>query len=325
MKVSVIVPIYKVEAFITKCADSLLGQTLDEVEYVFVDDASPDESVERLQAVIERYPQRQSQVKLVRLPENRGLPAARNAGMEKATGKYVFHCDSDDFVDANMLEELYREAVRQDADIVWCDWFLSFARRERYMKQPAYSTPDEALRAMLAGRMKFTVWNKLVRRQLYEDHKITFPAGYGMGEDMTMMLLFACANRVVYIPRAFYHYVKLNPGSFTQTHSDRHVVELDYNVKRVALFLKERFGNQYDCEIAFLKLSVKFPLLISNDKDKYRLWTELYPEANCYIPLNDYVSRRCRLLQELAWRKKFWIVRLHYLFLQKLFYGLIYR
>ncbi len=185
MKVSVVVPIYKVEAFIAKCAESLLSQTLDDVEFIFVDDATPDRSMELLQQCIERHPHRKGQVKVLHHERNRGLPAARNTGLAAAEGEYVFHCDSDDFVEPDMLEVLYGVAQERNADIVWCDWYLSFEHSERYMKQPDYATPLDALKAMLAGQMKFNVWNKLVRRNLYADHRIFFPRRicHGRGHD----------------------------------------------------------------------------------------------------------------------------------------------
>ena len=325
MKVSVIIPIYKVEQFIVKCAESLLAQTLNEVEFIFVDDASPDNSMALLQACIEQYPQRKSCVKIVRHSQNMGLPAARNTGLRVATGEYVFHCDSDDFVDKEMLEVLYLTAVEQKTDIVWCDWYLSFEKNERYMKQPQYATPMEALKGMLSGAMKFTVWNKLAKRSLYIDNHIEFPTGYGMGEDMTMMMLFSCAERVYYLPRAFYHYVKLNMTAFTQTFSERHLVDLKYNVRRIETYMKAKYGAELDKEIAFLKLDVKFPLLISNSSAKYRIWKELYPEADVYIGKNKLISKRATFVQWCAWKGCFFVVRLHYFLLQKIVYGIIYR
>lgn len=194
VNVSVIIPVYGVEKFISRCADSLMSQTMrDGVEYIFVDDASEDASMERLKSVLSKYSERASQVKILVHEQNMGLPAARNTGLAQARGEYVFHCDSDDFVDPEMLDTLYGKAKEEDADIVWCDWFLTFGSTERYMKQPDYGSPEEALKAMLGGAMKFNVWNKLVRRSLYTDNAIVFPAGYGMGEDMTMMMLFAYA------------------------------------------------------------------------------------------------------------------------------------
>lgn len=325
MKVSVIIPVYRVEKFIGKCAASLFSQTLDDVEFIFVDDASPDNSMAVLEECIQQYPQRKAQIRMLTHKENKGLPAARNTGLAAASGEYVFHCDSDDFVEPDMLETLYDEAKKKDADIVWCDWYLSFEHNERYMKQPDYATPMEALKAMLAGLMKFNVWNKLVRRRLYADNQIAFPAGYAMGEDMTMMLLFAVAGKVAYIPQAFYHYVKLNTEAYSQNFSLNHLESVKHNIQTVELFLHSRLGNGLDLEIACMKLEAKFPFLMSNRKEMYRLWERTYPEANAYILRNHYISRRRRWVQWCAAKRLWFLVRLHGWIVGKLIYGIIYR
>ena len=329
MKVSVIVPIYKVEKFIVRCADSLLSQTLDEVEFIFVDDATPDRSMELLGQCLERHPRRKGQVRLLRHERNRGLPAARNTGLAAATGEYVFHCDSDDFVEPDMLETLYGAARGREADIVWCDWYLSFGRSERYMRQPDCATPLEALKAMLAGRMKFNVWNKLVRRSIYTENGIRFPEGHNMGEDMTMMQLFACARTVRYLPKAYYHYVRLNAHSFTQTSDskaqEQHLEDLRYNVQRTISFIEKRYGQKLEREIAFFKLESKFPFLITTDRASFCRWTEWFPEANVYILQNKNVTFRSRLLQYMASKGQFWYVRLYHILLIRLVYGVIYK
>lgn len=325
IKVSVIIPIYNVEHFITRCATSLLEQTMKDVEFIFVDDATPDKSIHLLQEVLEHYPERKEQVKLIRHVANQGLPAARNSGLAVASGEYIFHCDSDDFVDSEMLEQLYRTAKEHDADIVWCDWWLSFEKNERYMKQPMYTTPMAALKGMLGGVMKFNVWNKLVRRSLYEDHQILFPSGYGMGEDMTMIRLFARAQKVAYLPKAFYHYVQQNSGAFCKTSSNQHLEDVLHNVAVVLNDIRQLFGNQLERELAYFQLSVKFPFLISDDPEKYALWQSWYPEANRYIMQNTQLSLRSRCLQWLAWKHQFWAVRLYYVCVHRLMYGVIYR
>ena len=185
MKVSVIIPVYGVEAFIERCMRSLLEQTLQEVEFIVVDDCSPDKSIAIARKVVSEYPNRS--VRFISHEANKGLPAARNTGLEVATGEYVFHCDSDDWVEPDMLETLYRAAEEAKADIVWCDWFLSFEKNERYMVQPQYAIPTDALKGMLSGTMKYNVWNKLVKRELYTANAISFPSGYGMGEDMSVI------------------------------------------------------------------------------------------------------------------------------------------
>ena len=324
MKVSVIIPIYNVENFISRCAVSLIEQTLTDVEYIFIDDATPDNSIKVLQEVIQRYPNRKNQCRIIHHKQNLGLPAARNTGLAVAQGKYIFHCDSDDFVEPNMLEQLYRKATETEADIVWCDWWLSFAKNERYMKQPEYPTGMEALKGMLSGVMKYNVWNKLIRRSLYEENGITFPAGYGMGEDMTIMRLFARASKVAYQPKAFYHYMQQNNGAFCKTFSEKHLSDVRHNVSMVTEDLKNLFGNALDTELAFFKLDVKFPFLISDDPAKYNLWKNWYPEANQYILKNKRLSLRSRCVQWLAWKNQFWAVWLYYKLVYRIVYCIIY-
>lgn len=325
-KVSVIVPIFKVEKFIERCARSLFEQTLPEVEYLFIDDASPDGSIAILQRIMAEYPARAKQSHIIAHEFNRGLPSARNTGLEAAIGEYVFHCDSDDYVEREMLAEMYAKAKRADAEIVWCDWILSFGQNERYMPTRDYVSPMDALKGMLGGGMKFNVWNKLAQRSLYSDHNICFPDGYGMGEDMTMMMLFACAKRVTYLPKAYYHYVKLNTGAFSQTFSEQHLVALKYNVERLSNFLRTRFGDQLDTEIAFLKLEVKFPFLIIGDSDElHQLWRTWWPEANPYILQNNNISWRNRLVQWCAAKNQFWAVKGYYWLISKFIYGVIYK
>ena len=283
-KVSIITPIFKVRNFIERCVCSLFEQTLEDVEYIFVDDASPDDSVDILSSCIERYPSRKDQVTILTHGQNKGLPAARNTGLALATGEYVYHCDSDDFVEKDMLEVMYNVAKEKDADIVYSDFYLSFEKNERYMSCPSYETASDMLKVgLLGGSMKYNVWNKLVRRSLYTDNNITFPAGHAMGEDMTVIRLAACAKSVVYVPKAFYHYVKLNSNAYSATMSERHKVDIRFNVNQTVEFLQNKFGNALEKEIAFFKLNTKLPFLITDDATQYEVWKEWWPEANKYI------------------------------------------
>ena len=325
-QVSVIIPIYKVRKFIERCVCSLFEQTLKNVEYIFVDDASPDDSIDILKSCIERYPERKEQVRILVHEENQGLPAARNTGFAMATGEYVFHCDSDDFVEVDMLEEMYKAAKEKDADMVYCDFYLSFEKNERYMSNPVYETAEDMFRkGLLGGAMKYNVWNKLVKRNLYTDNNITFPAGHAMGEDMTMIRLAACAKSVAYVPKAFYHYVKLNANAYSATMSERHKVDILFNVNQTVEFLQNKFGNALDKEIAFFKLNTKLPFLITDDKSQYEVWKEWWPEANKYICENKIQPFRTRMVQWLAAKGQFWAVKLYFKVVYKLVYGVIYK
>lgn len=325
MKVSVVIPIYKVEGFIERCVRSLMEQTLREVEYIFVDDASPDGSIEVLHKTLADYPERAKQVRILKHEQNKGLPAARNTGLAVAEGEYIFHCDSDDYVEREMLEEMYAKAKEQDADYLWSDFWLSFEQNERYMQVRSYDTPREALQGVLEGAMKYNVWNKLVRRSLYTESGIEFPAGHSMGEDMTMIRLLACAKRVAYIPKAYYHYVRLNMSALTQTFSERHLIDIRHNVDQTVAFLRKVLGTGIEREVALFQLSVKLPFIISDKHTDYQRWKEWYPEANRYVWEAQSLPWRTKLMQWFAAKGQFWAVWLYYKAVYKLIYGVIYR
>ena len=124
-KVSVIIPVYGVEQYIERCARSLFEQTLEEIEYLFVDDCSPDKSIEVLKRVLEDYPMRKSQVTIHRMAQNSGQAKVREWGMRNATGDYLIHCDSDDWVDKDMYRLMYEKAGMEKSDIVVCDYAIA--------------------------------------------------------------------------------------------------------------------------------------------------------------------------------------------------------
>lgn len=325
MKVSVIVPIYKVEPFIERCVRSLFEQTLEGVEYIFVDDASPDNSVAILQKQLQNFPEKKQNVKIIRHKKNQGLPTARNSGLKEARGEYVFHCDSDDYMTPAALAEMYSVACEQNADFVWCDYYLAFDNSKRYMHQASYSTPRMALIRMLAGEMKYNVWNKLVKRNLYIEHDISFPEGYGMAEDMTMIRLMACAQQVAYVPSALYYYCKHDGEAFTNTWHEQHIASLLHNTNVTVNFLRQYFGNSIDTEIEWFKLNAKLPFLITSDRHLYKLWSQCYPESNRYIWSNKHISWRIRALQTLAEKHCFCLVRLYFFVIYKFIYGVVFK
>lgn len=326
IKVSAVIPIYGVAAFIERCARNLFSQTLREVEFIFVDDATPDNSIDLLLAVLEEFPDRKDQTRILRHPENRGLPAARNTGLAAARGEYVYHCDSDDWMETTMLEKMYTAVREKNADIAYCDFYLSFEKNERYMSNPRYETADELLRkGFLGGQMKYNVWNKLVKRSLYADNGIIFPEGHPMGEDMTMIQLAAVAGNVAYVSEALYHYVKLNEGAYSNSYSQKKLDDIRFNVDRTVAFLQKRFGESLEKDVSLFKLSIKLPFLISDDRHLYVLWEAWYPEANRFADANPGLPLRTRLLQIMAAKGQWWYVKLYYKVVYKFVYGVIFR
>lgn len=318
--ISVIVPIYNVSRFISRCAESLLSQTLEDVEFIFVDDCTPDDSISKLESVIEKYPERL--VRIIHHEQNKGLPSARNTGLSVARGEFVFHCDGDDWVESDMLVKMYSTAVSTKADMVYCDFFLSYVDYERRMCNPTFVTGDALVeQGFLGGTMKYNVWNKMVRRSIYECNGILFPDGHPMGEDMTMILVASNCDKVTYVPEALYHYVKTNTEAYTSRISDKGLKDTQYNVKRVDDYLRIHFADRYAVAMNYFKLSIKLPFLITDDRTQYRIWKEWYPEANSYAMKNRSLPYRTRLIQCCAAHDLWLILQLYY----KIVYKLIYR
>lgn len=323
MKVSVIIPFFKVEPFVERCTRSLMEQTLPEVEFIFVDDASPDGS----RAIIERVTAEYDRdVRILTHPQNKGLPAARNTGMAEARGEFIYHCDSDDYLEPSMLEDLYNAASTEHADFVYCDFYLDFGPSWREMTNPSYTDPEQMVKeGFLAGLMKYNVWNKLVAQKLYCESGIQFPAGHGMGEDMTMILLATHATRAAHVAKPLYHYVKLNANAFSNTFSQRHLDDIRFNADHTFAGLADWNVSEKEKYLGFFKLNLKLPFLFSEDRKQFRLWKQWYPEANRYIKQNTLLPRRTRLVQQWAAAGFFFLVRLYSFLINKLYYGLRYR
>ncbi len=324
MKISVIIPFYNVSSFVGRCTQSLMDQTIKDVEFIFVDDASPDNSRDIIESVVGRHPDRV--VRVLTHEANKGLPAARNTGMAAATGEYIYHCDSDDWLEESMLEKMYVSAKKNDADMVYCDYFLSFQENERLLRNPDYRTGEELLkRGFMSGASKYNVWNKLVRRSLYYDNGIFFPEGHSMGEDMTIMMLASCAKSVARVPEGLYHYVRTNQGAMTQSFSQRQLDDIRFNADRVLNYLSGRLGPDEEKWKGLFKMNLKLPFLLSGDKTQYHLWKEWFPEANEYATANEELPFRTKLLQALASKNLFWAVAIYSWLVNNVYYGLRYR
>jgi glycosyltransferase involved in cell wall biosynthesis len=323
VKISVIIPFFRVEPFVERCTRSLLEQTLADVEFIFVDDASPDGSRAVIEHVSAEY---NRDVRILTHEQNQGLPAARNTGLGEARGEFIYHCDSDDYLEPTMLEDMYKAATTEQADFVYCDFYLDFGTSRREMTNPSYTDPEQMVKeGFLAGLMKYNVWNKLVARRLYSESGIVFPAGHGMGEDMTMILLATHATRSAHVAKPLYHYVKLNANAFSNTFSQRHLDDIRFNADRTFAGLADWNVSEKEKYLGFFKLNLKLPFLFSEDRQQLRLWKQWYPEANRYIKQNTLQPWRTRLVQQWAAAGLFFLVRFYSFLINKLYYGLRYR
>ena len=225
MKVSVLVPIYGVESYIAQCATTLMEQTYKDVEYIFVDDSTPDTSMERLQDVISRYPDRQGQVRVISHDQNKGLAGARLTALNAATGDAVIIVDSDDYVAPTAIERLVAEMERSGADVVDGGYGMvsNGITTERFM--PLHRSEKAYLRTILCQNVEPNrIWGRLIRKSLFDDHGITFHQGIDYSEDFTVLPLLLLHAKRVWVDECLYYYRNDNPESYTNNITTKNAV-----------------------------------------------------------------------------------------------------
>lgn len=298
-KVSVIIPVYGVEKYIERCARSLFEQTLDDIEYLFIDDCTPDKSVEILKRVLEEYPQRKCQVVIHRMEQNSGQAKVREWGMRNATGEYVIHCDSDDWVDIHMYEKMYKKSVSADYDIVVCDYYESDGTSQIINKEYIPDKVEETMSSILLKKTHSVLWNKLVKKSIYKN-KIIYPIANN-AEDYALLVQLAYHSKsfgYVNEPLYFYYY---NTSSLTKVMTNENLInrfnQSMSNIGIVETFLRQnqslaKYSDELDC----IKVIEKEILISSSfNKTLYKKWIDAYKEIFPRILLNNKITLRRKL------------------------------
>lgn len=217
--VSILVPIYGVEQYIERCAMSLFEQTYEHIEYIFVDDCTPDNSIEVLNGVLERYPRRNCQVKIIRHKHNRGLAAARNTAVAAATGSFLIHVDSDDWVERNIVELCVKKQKEKNADIIVYGFKQHFSQAKYINNIVCSSDKESFIVDALEGKAP-SIWNKMIRKTLYWDNGVKCLDGVNMGEDVQVTpLLYYYSHIIDTINIGLYHYNMCNANSYSNSFS----------------------------------------------------------------------------------------------------------
>lgn len=203
-KISVIIPVYRVELYLRKCVESVLAQTYQNLEIILVDDGSPDSCG----AICDAFAEMDSRVRVIH-QKNSGVSAARNAGLAVAEGEWIGWVDSDDWVEPEMYADFIECAVNDGADIVVCSRAEHYCDHivERAWPQKIALSTEEAVRYLLENDvMQNFLWDKLWRRELFEN--IVFPEGQTFEDIAVLHQLFARAGRVICLPQIQYHYLQ---------------------------------------------------------------------------------------------------------------------
>ena len=201
--VSIVVPIYGVEKFIDQCVCSLFEQTYGNIQYIFVNDCTKDNSVISLKKIIELYPNRKSQVLIIEKEKNEGQSLARKTGMQYIKGEYVMLFDSDDWVETTMVEQMLNAIVAEKTDVVYCDYFKNSDTQTPINCIEIFNTKDY-IKNMFLLRAPAQTWNKIYRTELFDD--VEFPVK-SMHEDLYINLqVMSYAKSVSHLKQNFYHY-----------------------------------------------------------------------------------------------------------------------
>lgn len=239
MKVSIITPIFKTQDYIEQCARSLFEQDFDDIEYIFIDDCTPDKSIDILNNIIKDYPNRENNIKIISHSQNMGLGKARKTGLENASSDYILQIDSDDWCEKDMVSSLYKKAIDTNSDIVASDFYKNYTNKQTYEKQ-SYNNCNDVFSSILSGEIDNSLSNKLIKRSLYINNNVIVPAHISMAEDRYAIIqLYYYANSTSYINRAFLHYRQNNPYSLMFNYTEKSFLEFCSFVKEIEKFLKD--------------------------------------------------------------------------------------
>lgn len=236
-KVSVIVPVYNVEKYLKRCLDSLINQTLSDIDIICINDGSKDSSLQ----ILEQYAQKDSRI-VIYNQENSGLSVARNTGLEHASGEYIGFVDSDDWVDLDFYEKLYNSAKNNNADIAVADFIREHPnkkpKRLKLKEEKIYTTPEDKFMICKVHR-EGCVWNKIYRTEFIHSINLKFvPKMYYEDRDFTISSLYF-SKKLVTTPNTYYRYF-VNPKSIVNKR--RNYIQDEHYIlvrQQVLQFIKE--------------------------------------------------------------------------------------
>ena len=298
-KLSIIVPVFNMEKYIERCLDSLVNQTLNDIEIIIVNDGSYDKSKEIIQKYLKKYI---SKIKYFE-KQNGGLSSARNYGIKYAKGEYIAFLDSDDYVEINMYEEMYNLAKQENSDIVECDFIWEWekegeSREQNILKKIKYDKRrDYKNKKEMMKRPRVIAWNKLIKREIIEKNNIIFPEGL-IYEDLEFFYkLIPYVNRISYINKYFVHYVQREDSiSNKQTENNEDIFQILNNIFK---FYKETgLYKEYENQLKYMKKrillgsSMKRTLKIKDEKLRRKMFfkTIVYLLSSNFIFSKDNLS-----------------------------------
>ena len=279
-KVSVIVPVYNVEKYIEKCLNTLVNQTLKEIEIIIVNDGSKDNSKEIIKKFIGMYPE-----KIVYLEkENGGLSDARNFGIPYAKGEYIAFLESDDYVELNMYEDMYKIAQNENSDMVECDFIWEYPNKSRIDTGEIYHGKHEMLE-----KVRVVAWNKLIKKSVLDKANVQFPKGFRYEDIEFTYKLLPYIEKVSFLKKPCVHYIQRDTSiSNTQNERTKEILDVFDNVikyyKEKGLY-EEYFSQiEYTYARVLLCSSLKRMCKIADKSVRIKLLNLTWEKLNSNFP-----------------------------------------
>ena len=279
-KVSIIVPFYNVEGYIEKCLETLVNQTLQEIEIILVNDGSKDRSINIVQKFLQRYPD-----KIVYLEkENGGLSDARNFGILHSKGEYIAFLDSDDYVEKGMYQKMYELAKKENSDMVQCNFYWEYPDKRKTGKMIEYDNKNKMLE-----NARVEAWNKLIKREILEKANIQFPKGYQYEDVEFTYKLIPFIERVSFIKEPLVHYIQ-REGSISNSQNERTMEIFDVLEHVIDFYKENNIYNKYSTELEYIYVryafcsSLRRIMKIPNEELKDKMIEETWKKVHEKFP-----------------------------------------
>ena len=288
-EISVLVPVYNVEQYIKKCAESLFNNTIaTSCEFIFTNDGSTDKSIEFLKETVEKFPILKEQIKIINHDKNYGIGKTRNTCLNNSKGKYIIFVDSDDWVDLNYLEELLFHAKKNSSDITGCDIYFEFPDNTKIISYPLQDNPRELLFNIYDRKVAAYLFIKLIKRDFIINNNISFSDDILCLEDLLFITQILLKNpRISYLSKPLYHYF-IRQGS---------ILHSLYDIKKADnIFLAVKYINDYltkyndkDLNNKFIERTYlfKYEVIQKGKINTQKKYLNMYPELNNYINSNN--------------------------------------
>lgn len=308
VKVSVIIPVYNVEKYLNECLDSVVNQTLDDIEIICVNNGSTDNSL----AILESYANSDDRFKII-TQTNKGMGSARNVGFKNSSGDYIYYVDSDDFIELNMLEELYKNAINNNSEIV----VSKIARFNDFSDKIDYSIPGFDFENQFEGvdfdnfvfnyieikhyvlNASFAPWMKLFKRDLIEDNNLYFIESIAFEDVLFHVQSILIADKISFSPNFFYHY-RNNPNSIINTSSNGCDIFKVINLVEKFLIDSKYYGD-FKNEFDLFKITQILNYMLSTKSEEYFQKAKNEFQKIKLSPKNiisDYLIKRYNLVLE---------------------------